>query len=386
MRKKLNYDEIKKRFENKGLILLENKIKNEHQKLKCCDYEGYYYCINYNNISCGKKPKRFIKTNPYTIINIQHYLDLNYNGTKILSEKFINKKEKLKFICGCCNNEFLRNWEDIYINKRFICRNCLKEKNSKKYSYDFVNEKLKENGFILLDKEYKGNNYNLNCIDNEGYKVNIKFSNIINNINKKPYRFSHIFNSNNYIYNINNYFKLNDINCNALFYLCDNKYKNYPTIYCKCECGNVFYTNFGAIKNGQFRCQQCTNYISVIENKVKNWLDKKNFEYIQQKNFDDCINDKTNNPLYFDFYLPKCNCCIEVDGKQHYEPVKFHNETDLEAENELKDRIYRDNIKNNYCIKNNIKLIRIKQNEIEKNHEEYKIILYNLLIKKVTNS
>ena len=49
---------------------------------------------------------------------------------------------------------------------------------------------------------------------------------------------------------------------------------------------------------------------------------------------------------------------IEFDGEQHY--IKFRWEKD---DKELKIRKIRDEIKNQYCHKNNIDLLRIKWNE-----------------------
>ena len=55
---------------------------------------------------------------------------------------------------------------------------------------------------------------------------------------------------------------------------------------------------------------------------------------------------------------------IEFDGLQHFEPVELFGGE--EAYNKLKKN---DNLKNNFCNKNNIKLIRAnykQENEIEK--------------------
>ena len=98
-----------------------------------------------------------------------------------------------------------------------------------------------------------------------------------------------------------------------------------------------------------------------------------------QKKFQDC---KVKKSLPFDFYLPKYNCCIEVDGQQHYEAISFEKLNEEEKKEQLKHRQEYDNIKTQYCKDNNIKLIRIKYNQIEKKHEEYKKILYDNLIKK----
>ena len=151
------------------------------------------------------------------------------------------------------------------------------------------------------------------------------------------------------------------------------------TIYCQCSCGEEFVTNFGAIKNGQYRCLKCSNSKSNIEAKVEMWLKKKHIDYEYQKRFEEC---KVKRCLPFDFYLSKYNCCIEVDGRQHEIVSKFGNETDEEAIENLAKRKKYDEIKTKFCEDNNIKLIRIPEDTVKGRHEEYKKILYENLIKK----
>ena len=69
-----------------------------------------------------------------------------------------------------------------------------------------------------------------------------------------------------------------------------------------------------------------------------------------------CFNDKES--IVFDFYLPEMNICIEYDGIQHFKSVDYWcgDEGLLERQN-------RDLYKTDYCIKNSIKLIRIKYDE-----------------------
>lgn len=63
-------------------------------------------------------------------------------------------------------------------------------------------------------------------------------------------------------------------------------------------------------------------------------------------------------PLPFDFYLPNLNICVEYDGKQHSNSVKIFG-----GEKAFESCKIRDQIKTEYCLKNNIPLIRIRYNE-----------------------
>ena len=84
------------------------------------------------------------------------------------------------------------------------------------------------------------------------------------------------------------------------------------------------------------------------EIKIEKYLQDRNIEYKREYIFE--LLDKKR----FDFYLPLLNTCIEFDGKQHFEPIDFFGGVDSFVENKNRDKI-----KNDFCLKQNIKLIRI---------------------------
>ena len=102
-------------------------------------------------------------------------------------------------------------------------------------------------------------------------------------------------------------------------------------------------------------CPSCKR--SKGEVKVESFLIDNGLKYIQQHTFNDCRNINT---LPFDFYLPDYNICIEYDGKQHFA------EDDKRSIYYSSDTKTNDNIKNKYCLDNNINLIRIPYNEFNK--------------------
>ena len=79
------------------------------------------------------------------------------------------------------------------------------------------------------------------------------------------------------------------------------------------------------------------------------------FKYEFQKRFEDC---KDKKQLPFDFYLPDYNCCIEYDGRQHFQAIEYWG-----GEEVFQLTQFHDQIKNDYCKENNIRLIRIKYDE-----------------------
>jgi hypothetical protein len=117
--------------------------------------------------------------------------------------------------------------------------------------------------------------------------------------------------------------------------------------------------------NAEQGCPSCNE--SKGEKLVNDLLLKNKIQLVRQKRFIDCTNTLKGTlcrQLPFDFYLPKFNTCIEYDGEQHYKPVLTFG-----GEEAFKTQKIRDKIKNQYCKKNGIKLIRIpytmKKGEIE---------------------
>ena len=65
--------------------------------------------------------------------------------------------------------------------------------------------------------------------------------------------------------------------------------------------------------------------------------------------------------LPFDFYIPSLKILIEFDGIQHFKPISIWG-----GEKALISQTERDEIKNNFAIQNNFKLIRISYVDLNK--------------------
>lgn len=61
----------------------------------------------------------------------------------------------------------------------------------------------------------------------------------------------------------------------------------------------------------------------------------------------------------FDFYLPQYNLFIEFDGSQHYKPARYKGSDTQKNLQDFEDVQRRDKLKNKYCAKNKINLLRI---------------------------
>ena len=104
--------------------------------------------------------------------------------------------------------------------------------------------------------------------------------------------------------------------------------------------------------NGQ-GCPSCKE--SKGEVSIRGFLLENKIDFESQKKFREC---KYKSELFFDFYLPELNICIEYNGIQHYKSIEYFGGDDA-----FESQLIRDKIKNEYCLSNNIHLIVIKYNE-----------------------
>lgn len=124
---------------------------------------------------------------------------------------------------------------------------------------------------------------------------------------------------------------------------------------CKCECGGVVSVSSYNLIHGLTK--SCGCLCSSGEYKTIQLLITNNIPYETQKTYDDCLGN-TGRQLRFDFFINN-SFLLEIDGKQHYhyDNVGWNTEENFYKTKE------RDNIKNEYCFKNNIPLKRIPWTE-----------------------
>lgn len=120
--------------------------------------------------------------------------------------------------------------------------------------------------------------------------------------------------------------------------------------FCRCDCGNTTLVTPSDLVNGNTLSCGCLRK-GHMEIYIANIMNENGMEFIEECRFDECKNKRS---LPFDFYLPKYNTCIEYDGKQHFEPIDFFG-----GENAFQLRQYNDDIKTQFCLENNIFLLRL---------------------------
>ena len=137
-----------------------------------------------------------------------------------------------------------------------------------------------------------------------------------------------------------------------------DKYNYDETIYIESHANIKIYCNkcklfFDQMAYHHMQGENCSKCINKTEKIVSTFLTEQKYKFIEQKEFSDLKRYK------FDFYLKDYNLIIEVDGPQHFEQVSNWKDP--------KSTQKRDCIKMDYCIKNDISIIRILQDDIYNN-------------------
>lgn len=120
--------------------------------------------------------------------------------------------------------------------------------------------------------------------------------------------------------------------------------------------GSFYYNKNDIIKMDNFFKAKVGNK-GQLARLFESELNVRQLEYITEKTFPDLY---MNKPLRFDYYLPRYNCLIEVQGGQHFHPVAFNiGISKEEALKNFKELQKRDQMKRDYCKNKNIDFIEV---------------------------
>jgi len=331
-----------------------------------CDYCECEYTLTYNNYH--RSTKNFPKL---ACLNCRQKKAFDVNK----DERSIKLFNKLKAICSENNYTLITTQTDCTrfdIEVQFICSKhglrkmkayiFLKLKRCNACGLESIGSKLKKTPTEVKDiVESKNNNILLNA--EEYVDINTKNLRVICGLCKKEHitTLASISNSNGacnecgcrigsdltrhspeYIKSI-----IDAENGNTLLNSKDYKNASLTNLKIKCgECGKIFNTSFETYFRGTKRCRSCSSKMSHNERLIRDILIIQNVTFIQEQRFPDC---RDINSLPFDFYLEAFNLIIEYDGEGHYQNG-FGN---------LESTQKHDKIKNEYCKKNGINLLRI---------------------------
>lgn len=303
----------------------------------------------------------------------KYYIDKGYVFTKLGDIFKVKVKDLLessglyvKVTCDYCGKEYMKKYRK-YIESH---NNCLIQKDScydcKKFKiidvFDNSVSKRSEKPFNIVRQVMDERGYKLITKQEEytGMDMKIKYicpihGEISQNIQTIVYQHAgcrkcaDIEVGNNFRNDIDKVSEIiSSVDGNILLNPDDYISTDTRNLWIQCSCGSKFYASLTSYLNGKNRCSKCCETESAGEKRIRQWLDENNIKYIQEYCYKDC---KDIKPLPFDFYLLHGKGCIEFDGKQHFYPYF--------GEEAFQKTVLHDNIKNQYCIDHNIKLIRI---------------------------
>jgi hypothetical protein len=357
---------MKLKIEEKGYKFINDDDYIKNKKVNIKDKEGYMYNVIFANIAKEHPPIRFGEVNPYSLDNIRNFIKIKNINSKLISNEYKGQHELLTFTCKTCGQPYDTTPSRFIFNNKQQCNNCGQEIKNKKHrhSYEYVKNITEEKGYILLSSSYRHQHELLDIMDKEGYKYKADFCQI-----KQSGKLLRFYETNPYtIDNINNYIKQNKLEVKLLSkeYLGSNELMLW-----ECSCGEYFESSWERVlSQHQVRCKKCSKVQSIIENKTEIWLKNNNYIYKTQVCFDDC---KDIKPMPFDFGIYDNNeeliYLIECDGRQHFEKVRWSKlMTDEQVEECFILRKYHDKLKDEYCEKQNINLIRLPYWEFKNNN------------------
>lgn len=310
-----------------------------------------------------KKP--FSAMNPYLYENVQLYLNSIDDTVELLKiEKDKHRKNKFTLKCRC-GEIFQRSQSVIHRNPyAIICPKCYDKERGVKFASKFIQKRInviEKAGYeILSDINSIRADNRLSLRTKEGYLCSTNYAEIAKG--NKANIFSGKYNKKNLVHNANVFCKNNNINTKVLELVEGDFIK--PHIKCQCECGNIYETDiycFTRKDSPKTRCDSCSIKTSQWCLAVEELLAQNNIAYKKEIRFDDCRDIFT---LPFDYQLEVNNGLIEVDGEQHFTRNNF-KKTPIEKEISLQITKKHDAIKNDYCRKNNIPLLRVSYKEIK---------------------
>lgn len=349
IKSRLKYEDVKKYIESEGYTLVSEEYTNNQSRLEILCPENHLFEMGYSDFKRGRRCRKCSdirnanhKRKDFDQIR-ESFEDENYT---LISDSSDYKRASTKLQVICPNGHGIdMTWNSFQRGVR--CIKCDIENRSAKLrkSFSDVIKCIEASGFEYLEGEYVNNLSKLKLRCSNGHVFYSTYDKIqstgrgcrqcsIKSAAEKR-RLS--------VEEVHKYI-------NSLQYeWIDGVYKNNESqLTIVCDKGHEFTNRLGNLKSGQ-RCTKCR--ISKGESEVKRILEKYDITHIQHYKFDDCMFHKK---LTFDFYLSEVNTIIEYDGIFHYQIIKYKGGLDAFVDGKI-----RDTVKNYYCEKNNITLIRI---------------------------
>jgi len=413
-------------------ILSDEYVNSKAKLCCKCSIDDNIWYANWGHLKDGHGcPKCGIKTQvgarTFSIEYIKEKLMEINSNIIILSEYYKNSNTKLR--CKCLIDEY--EWETTW-NSLSQGKGCHKCANIIKLSIEDIKLKIIKDNYVPISDEYKNSKSKFAISDTAGYKYFLTISDILHNSNHDEYKFDkrNKFNVQNIKLwlklNNSKYTLISNKNTATTQKMkwycpeCDNEFKcsfnsikrgggcgvchglqtttstslytKRPDLHkyivdlefakiinefsskklkiicpnCKKEKNKLISAN--DLSSGKFRCDYCSDGISIPEKFMSMLLKELNIDFITQ------YSEAWSRSKRYDFYIPSLNMIVETHGMQHYE--KPHNGRTVQQEQE------NDRLKYELAIQNGIKsenyiVVDCRKSELEWLKENCIMLLSN---------
>lgn len=343
---------------------IESKGKKTY--LTVIDSEDYKYnidlCVLRNARRRDLLLHKFFRNNSYTRYNIENYLKINKKSFTLISDNVNTAIEFLSWNCPV-HGDFEISWNAVKNGQGCPICGRLNGNIKRRNTIEYVRTEFEKKDLILISTKYINNESNLDYIckhhKDKGIQK-ISYGSLISAKGcyycaKEIQILSQTKTQEQFLSEIKHVF--------GDRYTVIGQYQNsriHIEMFCN-KCNESFFMTPNHLLEGH-GCANCR--ISRGEERIKLILLNYGVVFIQQYKFSDCKNKRC---LPFDFAIFKDEqlyCLIEYQGIQHYKPVETFGGYEQFVSQKLVD-----NIKKQYCLNNNIKLIEIpytQYNDIEK--------------------
>lgn len=197
----LEFKDVVEIFNKQGYVLLDKHFTNVTTKINGMTNDEFRYKFQTNvlRLKQGKKPNFFDTRNPYTIYNINRFIEVNKIPYTLIDDVYKGKNEKMKFVCNE-HGEFPLSW--TLLQRGHVCKECSYDQ-MRKTNNDFLKEvyELVENEYTFLE-EYKSTHEKIKVKHNEcGYEYKVQPSSFLSGRRCPECALEIIKGKNHYLYN-----------------------------------------------------------------------------------------------------------------------------------------------------------------------------------------
>lgn len=356
--KKISEEEVRKYlFDNGGWKLL-SEYTGTHNDI-IIERDGYKCKTCFTSFKKNNNAIIFGVRNPFYKENIKILIERIDKSVLFVDAKGINKGGKHRLLVDMIDSnghKFSKTIEHILDEKENLCcKLCARKEQTKKHREKFTTKWLnridRSKYKVLKIPDYITAD---SILEVEEIATGYRFTSNIRSLIKYSIQpFNVYVNSTFFIYNLKIYGEKNGLYSTPI--KISNTDSSHTKVVFKCKCGKEFERSIHKWMDGRDVCKSCSQSQSSYERMFESYLIEKKIQYIPEYRFNNCRDIK---PLPFDFYLSEFDCLIEIDGEQHFKPVRFGNDKDAPDKRfDLQQK--HDKIKEDYCKSNKIALLRI---------------------------